>query len=69
MLLQHLLERITEVLEQMPAVGNLDGVRRATRGPVRIRFGAIGLIISTPGWVCNQVATVVAVRSGSRSTT
>jgi hypothetical protein len=40
-LLQHLFERIAEILEHMPAVGHVDGLRRTERGPFRVCFGSI----------------------------
>lgn len=64
--LQHAFERFAMILEEVPAVGDLERVWSADVRPARI-FERSRAITSTPGCSVSQAAKVSAVRSGKRS--
>ena len=61
-------EGVGQVVDQVPAVGDLDGVGRAVPRPLGVGAAAIAGDDSTPGCAFSQAARLPLDRSGSRST-
>ena len=65
---EHLVEGFREVLQEMKAVGHLNGSGRALLCALGVGFRRSRVITSTPGCAWSQWARVSAVRSGSKAT-